>query len=359
MPACYPRGAVPLCTRALPPLLALAVPWGCGGASGASAATAETGTQTGTGATGTGTTAATDATRGTASTAAATTTTGTTGAGSASTAGSGTTGAGDTGQPMLCNGAAHLCDRPLDRVIFPGTHNSYAATEAGFASIAANQYQTIATQLDDGIRLLLLDVTEDGGETALCHQFCTLGKIPHLEVLADIRAFLEANPHEVLAIVYQDEVDGPTMEADMQTAGLVPYLYTHTLGDPWPTLRDLIEAGTRLVVFAEVGGPPPAWWHHAWDHIWDTPYSFGDVSEFSCDPNRGDPANPLFQINHWLSNALGLPDESRAAEANAYDVLDARIQDCLDAHGRLPTFLAVDFYDVGDLFAVVADRNAP
>lgn len=272
---------------------------------------------------------------------------------------SGTTGVGTTGGAMSCNGAAHLCDRTFDQVIFPGTHNAFAATESGFSSLAANQHHPIATQLEDGIRLLLLDVTEDGGETALCHGFCTLGRIPHLDVLADIRAFLEQNPYEVLAIVYQDDVPASAIEADMATAGLDGYLYAHTAGQPWPTLRELIEAGTRLVVFAEAGGPPPAWYHHAWDHIWDTPYSFSDPSEFSCEPNRGDPNNPLFQINHWLSTSLGLPDESRAAEANAYDVLDGRIQACLDEHGRLPTFVAVDFYDVGDLFEVVADRNAP
>jgi len=268
--------------------------------------------------------------------------------------------AGGTGAPpLVCNGAEHLCDRPFDRVIFPGTHNAFSATEAGFSSIVANQHRTLAEQLDDGIRLLLLDITEDGGETALCHQFCTFGKTPHLDALADIRAFLEANPSEVIAIIYQDDVPGTAVEQDMATAGLDGMLYTHPPGAPWPTLRTLIEQGTRLVVFAEAGGPPPPWWHHAWDHVWDTPYTFNDPADFNCMPNRGDPQNPLFLVNHWLSTTIGLPDEGRAAEANAYDVLDARIQACLDLHGRLPTFVAVDFYDVGDLLAVVRDRNAP
>src|SRR3977135_529737 len=58
---------------------------------------------------------------------------------------------------LSCNGASALCDRRLDEVIFPGTHNSFAASdEPGW--YFANQRYGISRQLDDGIRALLIDV---------------------------------------------------------------------------------------------------------------------------------------------------------------------------------------------------------
>ncbi len=59
--------------------------------------------------------------------------------------------------PKVCNGSAALCARRLDEAIFPGTHNSYAASdEPGWHF--ANQRFAIGRQLDDGIRALLIDV---------------------------------------------------------------------------------------------------------------------------------------------------------------------------------------------------------
>src|ERR1700756_686260 len=56
-----------------------------------------------------------------------------------------------------CNGSAELCGRRLGEVVFPGTHNSFAASdEPGWHF--ANQTYPISRQLQDGIRALLIDV---------------------------------------------------------------------------------------------------------------------------------------------------------------------------------------------------------
>ena len=117
----------------------------------------------------------------------------------------------------------------------------------------------------------------------------------------------------------------------------------------------MIDAGTRIVVSAEFSGPPPDWYHHAWDLHFDTPYSFDSLDAFSCDLNRGAADNPLFLVNHWISNPLSL--ESSAVEANAFDVLHGRATACAQQHGRPVNLLAVDHYAVGDLFAVVDALN--
>src|SRR3546814_2649203 len=56
----------------------------------------------------------------------------------------------------VCNGHELLCDRPLNEVTFPGTHNSMAAaSERGW--YFPSQRYGIDQQLRDGVRALLID----------------------------------------------------------------------------------------------------------------------------------------------------------------------------------------------------------
>ena len=89
----------------------------------------------------------------------------------------------------------------------------------------------------------------------------------------------------------------------LSPAGLDPYVHEHTLGTPWPSLGELMDRGERLVVFAEVEGPPPGWYHQALENIQETPYRFEGSADFTCTPNRGDPDASLFLLNHWVPSA--------------------------------------------------------
>lgn len=280
--------------------------------------------------------------------------------GASATTGELTTTTGDastTGGPVWpCNGHAELCARRFDEVVFPMTHNSYSSKDDGFSLFNANQIHPVSTQLAEGIRGLMLDVEMDGDEVIMCHGPCLFGQVAHLDVLADIADFLAKNPREIVTIIYQDGAPVAEIAADLAATGLDQLAFTYQ-GGPFPTLGEMIDANTRLVVTAESGGPPPAWFHHVWDVTWDTPYTFHSVDEFSCELNRGDQANPLFLINHWLSTNLDLPSEDGAKQVNVYDVLHARAVQCMQETGDLPNFLGVDFYEHGDLFAVVDALN--
>lgn len=264
------------------------------------------------------------------------------------------------GEPLPCNGHAVLCDRPFDQVVLPGTHNSHAALDDGFPPINANHQHGIAQQLEDGIRALLIDVYADEAEPdtrLMCHGPCALASTPHLEGLGAITAFLQANPREVIAIIYEDHVGVFAIAQDFATTGADALVFTHAPGDPWPTLGAMIDADTRLVVTAESGGPPPPWFHHVWDEAWDTPYGPSTIEELSCELNRGSSDNALFLVNHWVNDAFGLPSETNAAIVNTTRILQARAQECWDRWEHPPNFLVVDFYEQGDLFAVVDALN--
>lgn len=257
----------------------------------------------------------------------------------------------------LCNGDAALCERRFDEVAFPCTHNAFAAYEEGFAQINGNQNHGVAQQLVDGVRCMMLDVQDDADETVLCHGPCTLGRLNHLELLLEIAAFLDAHPDEVLTIIYQDDIAVERIVVDLEDSGLAAKTYTHTPGEPWPTLAAMIDADTRLLVTAENGGPPPAFYHHVWDLTWDTPYTFHSADEFNCSLNRGNQSNDLFLVNHWVSSVIDTPSQADAKIVNVFDVLYGRASQCQKETGQLPNFVAVDFYDRGDLFAAVRALN--
>jgi hypothetical protein len=271
--------------------------------------------------------------------------------------------------PETCNGATALCDRTYDRVTVPMTHNAMSNADEKF--VAPNQNHGLARQLQDGVRGMMLDVhyyddvtgrTDERQEGVaavdqafLCHGVCSLGKRPLLEGLCDLTTFLDTHRGEVLSIIFESYLTSADLADVVTKSGLTDYVYVHPKGKPWPSLRTMIAEDKRLVVFTEDGDGVPEWNHSAWKEIWDTPYTFRDASEFTCEKNRGDTSNALFLINHWFGRPLS--EERWAREANPKEVLLPRVQECTKAAGRPPTFVGVDFYDVGALFEVVRVTN--
>jgi hypothetical protein len=253
--------------------------------------------------------------------------------------------------PEGCNGDEALCDRALAEVTFPGTHNSMSNADAGW--IAPNQQHGLTRQLEDGVRALMLDTYEWEGGLYLCHAWCELGAQPLAEGLGEIEAFLAARPDALLLLIFQDAISVEQTAAALAEVGLDRRLAPAV--DPAAPLRAYLDAGQQLIVGLESGGAHPIGLHPAWGLFADTPYSFDSAAAFSCAENRGDASSPLFLVNHWVGTPL--PDPAAAAEVNAAAVLEPRARQCADERGRAVTFLGVDFYDRGDLFAVVRRLN--
>jgi hypothetical protein len=306
-----------------------------------------------------------------------------------------------------CNGSESLCDLPLNRAVFPGTHNSMsAALTPGW--LFAEHIQPIGTQLDRGIRALLVDthygvastarmpgsnvpviltdraseLQSPGAEAAdpataeraeslaarapreagaardifLCHNYCELGAVRFDSVLADVRGFLETHPDDVVMMIVQDATTPADTAAAFEAAGLSDRAYTLDPEAPLPTLGEMIRSGRNLLVFAELGGPgAPDWYHSAYDWFQETPFRFAGVDAFNCDPNRGPDDAPMFLLNHWITTSP--PDPNVAARANAADVLETRARRCADERGQIPNVLAVDFSERGDVVGVAERLN--
>ena len=304
-----------------------------------------------------------------------------------------------------CNGHVELCDRPYDEVAYPATHNAMAAaSEPGW--FFAEQPDGIVAQLDHGIRVLLIDswygqrtqrpgiiantdatraaalaesrqsfgdatvrtalrvrdalnLTPQGPVSEyLCHGLCELGSTSWLPVMKDVRAWLEAHPREVVTLFVQDEVSPADTARIVREAGLKPFVYTPVAdGTAWPTLGQMIDSGKRLVILMERhgGGATYPWLLDGFQVAQDTPFLFRTPTELSCAPNRGPADAPLFLLNHWITNKAR--EISNATQVNARDVLLTRARDCQQQRGLLPNYVAVDFYDRGDLMSVVDTLN--
>ena len=302
---------------------------------------------------------------------------------------------------MKCNGSTALCERPLNQVVFPATHNAYAGADVpGFRF--PQQDAGIPAQLEDGIRGLWIDayygfpgervytdtsrinpsmnaqieeqlgpafkaaarrararISRPRGEQPriyLCHGFCELGAVEALGAFREIARFLGQRPDEVLIIEIEDYVAPKDMIAVIEESGLAPYIYRGPAGPPWPTLRQMIDSGQRVLIAAEHRSGVAPWYHRTDRLFQETPFDFRRPSQMSCAPNRGSESNSLFLLNHWI-NTDPKPLPATARVVNRYSFLLRRAQRCESERGLLPNVVSVDFYREGGLFRVVRTLN--
>jgi hypothetical protein len=315
------------------------------------------------------------------------------------------------GPVKACNGHPQLCDRTLDEVAFPGAHNAMSAAELP-GWYTPNQRWAIPRQLDEGIRAFLIDShpgvklkggriitdldregtgkvvesvreqlgpggaerfkrltaqaqnTDEGtpGEY-FCHIVCELGSTPMTKELGWFKSFLDTHPDEVVILFVEDYVSPEETAAAFEKSGILRYAYVHRTGQPFPTLRQMIEADRRLFVMAEKdnGDGKYPWYHAGFELAQETPYTFHNAKELadpeeSCIGNRGIPANPLFQLNNWVESLPRSPDT--AAKVNDFEFLKRRALECDRRRGLLSNIIAVDYYNEGDVVEVSRVLNS-
>lgn len=279
-----------------------------------------------------------------------------------------------------CNGHVELCDRRYDDVTSAATHNSMSSPEV--VQVWPEHDGGLTEQLDAGVHTLLIDThnwppvesaaqlagsvasgesilpsaladalhrqvvtVRDGRPGAfLCHNHCASGAQPLVDGLDEVADFLRGNRTR--------SSPSPSRTPSRPTRPSRPprppgHVHPHDPDDEWPTLGALIDDGERLVVFAENEAPPPAWYVNAFDAVQDTPFLFLSAEDFSCVENRGDADSSLLLMNHWIQRVA--PDRADAAPVNTLDVLVDRARQCERERGRRPNYLAVNFYNIGDV----------
>jgi hypothetical protein len=304
-----------------------------------------------------------------------------------------------------CNGAVELCDLRVNEAVFAGTHNSFSAADSRGWYIA-NQRRTIPRQLEDGIRLFLIDAhwglqstdgtvrTDFGAEGRsrnrvakslppsvlhaaerlagrigvgedtrgerdlwLCHTVCELGAENMVETLAGIRTFLEANRGEVVILFVEDYVAPAAIAGAFERAGLDRYVATLDRDEPLPTLGELVRADRRVIVLAEndADGTVP-WYLDGFSFVQDTPLGATKPGQLSCDLERGDTDSPLLMLNHWAD--VFPPQRSANRSFQPERFILQHVHECERERGLPVSLIAVDHYDQGDLIEATAVLNA-
>lgn len=308
----------------------------------------------------------------------------------------------DTPPERGCNGARELCERRIDQVAIPATHNSMSSPQDGF--LLPNQESGILAQLRGGIRGLLIDmhlgvqtprgvytVLREGGKSRakieqaigpeatrtaerlraqigyrgggdervwLCHGFCELGAIDAEQALRQMRDFLAANPGAVLVISIEDEVEPQRVADVFERSGLLDYVWRGPL-KPAPTLGEMVEADQRVLVFGEEDTAGVPWYHDQFTYVRDTPYDLPDartvLSRRGCVIGRGERHSPFLLLNQFVAGAPPLPGPARTVNASAAILDHARA--CERALGGLPGLIAVDFWETGDVVGAARELN--
>jgi hypothetical protein len=302
-----------------------------------------------------------------------------------------------------CNGSRALCSRRLNEVVWPATHNSYAASDQR-GWYFANQRREIAKQLADGITGFLIDVhwgvrdpgtgrvrtdlraegsdrnkvvrqldpralrvaQRIGGRVGtglpqgqsslyLCHTLCEIGAESLDQELAVIRAHLERDRGAVLMIVVEDYVRPARMRAALDKAGLLGYAASLDSARPLPTLGELVRSGRRLVIFAEKDGGAYPWYMPAFSFIQDTPLGNKRPGDFTCKRFRGDADSPILLMNNWIDRFPPRPSDNAPVGTSPF--LDQRIGRCARERGIRPGLVAVDFYERSSVVKLAREFN--
>ncbi|GHB39427.1 membrane protein [Streptomyces viridiviolaceus] len=291
--------------------------------------------------------------------------------------------------PRICQGSPELCDARYDEIAQLAAHNAMATTADRF--IGPLQDPDIVGQLDAGVRALLLDthrwerpeqVADRLGSSEftpelrrrltrilqrlnpphpglwLCHSVCGAGALELAPTLRQIGDWLRANPTEVVTLIVQDGVDAAATRSAFEQAGLADLLHRPDTDPdrPWPKLKDMIDSGRRLVVFAEKADGPVPWYRNFYRYGMETPFAVRSPDEMTCLPNRGGTDKRLFLLNHFVTAGGGRRLE--AGTVNSRQRVLERAHDCERRRGSPVNFVAVDYATIGDALGAVEELNA-
>jgi hypothetical protein len=288
------------------------------------------------------------------------------------------TGAGalHCGRPaeMICNGSAANCDRRYDQVTFATTHDAFSYADGGpVVYQVPNQDHPIPAQLAYGIRGFGIRPAPYFGSDAtqanvvyVSHNTALeggLGEEPLLDILTEIRVFLQTHSSEVVALFSEPSVSQQQVTEVFTQAGLLPFMYVYDSAQGWPTLREMATRGQRLLYFTDDTDPArPAWQLPMWNILVDTNYNITDKSQFTCDYYRGMASNSLYFLNQFIYRDYGLgiltPDPGEAQLANDPDFVYQRARGCWEQMNRVPVYVYVDWYGQGDVMEAVNRLNA-
>ncbi len=274
-----------------------------------------------------------------------------------------------------CNNSPLLCNRNYNNITHMGAHDvAFLRDSSTSFSTSGNQYYNATIALSAGIRLLQAQVHNSNGTLELCHTSCALldgGSL--LTFLTEIKYWMDNNPNEVvtLLLVNSDDEEASTFGPVFSSSGISEYGYTPASTtaaiETWPTLQTLITANTRLITFIAsiTYDSDYPYLLPEFIYIFETAYGITSASGFNCTLDRpssvsssatGISSGYMGLLNHFLDTQLAfsitIPDvtdlpTTNSAATNTTGALGTQGEQCASEWGVKPTFILVDFWNVG------------
>ncbi len=261
-----------------------------------------------------------------------------------------------------------------DEVCHFTSHNSYAAQEHGY--LYAQQNLSIEKQLALGVRGLMLDICEGKHEILLCHKGPFLTRLicrgkdpmPFHTSLDTIRKFLEENPKEVLTIFLENYVKSKELlDSEFSNTGLKDYILTEADWNPqnkgWPTFTWMRENNKRLVIFNSLGKTELCFdeWRHVIENQWGTLHPVKACRERPESKAWRNEERSLYLLNYFPYFNLSFDNSYAKINTEGLDTFIKRaLEKGLDTGSHktlLPTFLCIDYIDVGNGMKHVQEIN--
>ncbi|KAF2499017.1 hypothetical protein BU16DRAFT_260731 [Lophium mytilinum] len=292
-----------------------------------------------------------------------------------------------------CNNSPLLCSKPYDIITHLGAHDSpFVRTPSNNFNSFGNQFFNTTTQLDAGVRLLSAQVhavtspTTGLREWHLCHSICSMFDVGLLrDWLLEVRVWLDTHPNEVVTIliVNIDAASAVELLPEFSSADIARHAYVPKTGvgvtpppstpsaSSWPTLEEMIDAHQRLVVFVTNIQPDSnnaPYLLPEFTFVWETEFEVVGLENFYCLPDRpggltldtAKSSGRLFLVNHFLywNQAFGIqvPDVRFLNVTNSMSGVGSlmdHMRDCGQQYAQLPTFVLVDFFNVGPAIQTV------
>jgi len=242
----------------------------------------------------------------------------------------------------------------------------------------------------------------NNGVLQFCHTSCTeYDAGPAVNYLTQVASWIKANPNDVVTLIITngDRVPATTFAGPLTQSGLKDLAYIPPkvpMGvDDWPTLGSMISAGglprpityidyldhadssdvgTRVILFLDYLADQTAvpYLLDEFSQLWETPFSPTNAA-FPCNVDRppglsnGDARGRMYMANHDLNVEIKLfsldiimPDIAALSTTNGQtgsSSLGQAAKNCAGDWGRPPNFLLVDYFEVGQVFAVANALN--
>jgi hypothetical protein len=208
---------------------------------------------------------------------------------------------------------------------------------------------------------------------------CLLDKgAPTLEsFLREIKAFLDTHPHEVITVLLNDFVeDNKAVEDVFEKTGLLPYAYVQDRETQWPTLRELIASGKRLIVFSDDSKAAEESPHllnsrSFFTSRWNVGYAFSSAKlfidtdtplkafgDFDRPISADSVDNQILEFHNIVTPGIAGSREE-AAKINKKSVMGPLLKRVVKAAQHPLAWVHIDFYQVpkNEASAVIAELN--